>query len=181
MTASRTWTLVAVAGLLIAIGLGVSLVSGGGSGGSSPEDVIESALASATRGDADGVRALIGFDTVFERTVRCRDDKAEEAVKAETAHQIAERIEGHVDGWKGVKTSIVKIEPDGEPSVVEVGAQVGVGCGAKVEYRAVAFRAVVKTTVGDQSEKEHDLDFELIEVGGRWYLDQLPAGPGAAR
>ncbi len=164
-------------GLLVVGGVGVVAViviavavsrHGGGGGLSSAKDVFQAAIDRATKGDVDGLVELAGVDTLVGE-VTCDDkDKGPDSMRKAMLERATEEMAGYAKAWKGVGGSVESLDPKGKPDVMTAG-QAHDGCTTKHDVTTQDYKVKVKV-----NDAVTTLRFSSIEIGGKFYLADMP-------
>lgn len=157
------------------------LTLGGKHGGKgSPDALLQAAVDDAAKGDVDGLLGLeVGND--FTSYVDCKDGKQAQKAADEMIKEARRDLEKDLDGWKGVKVTVGKVEEKGEPHVEKAdkgdGGD-GYGCRSKYDVTEQKFTAEV-TVRGPKDDKDQktSLTFRALKIDGTWYLEDLPDPP----
>jgi hypothetical protein len=164
----------AIAGVIIAI----VIATGGGSGGSSAKGVAEAALAALSAGDGDKLAALADTENLYKSFVKCDADKSDES-PAELAEKEKRRYAKAADRTKGLKLKLVdfpdidKLDKD-HLMTMPKGSKIAKGCTSIADASVIDTKIKVSVQDGDKPAVDQDVELELLEVGGKYYLARAP-------
>jgi hypothetical protein len=174
---SKTPILIAIVALVLAGG-GVAaflLLRGGGDGGGSgsPDALIKGTLAALSAGDIDGL-VKMSDPKGLRGTIECKSEEAKEEMDPDKQiRKIKREYEELVDSTKGMKIELVSSKKGDVGKTFEKGEEVEDTCKANVKIQMVTYALKLKLEKDGQTG-EQDVDIEMLDAGGRFFLMEPP-------